>query len=139
MHSSAGTLLPCDRGETRMNRFSLFVSALLLATPAWTADAGPFSVISQNESIVSDVRTDAENVWIKLVPAYADATITVRISNQNGDDYRMWFHDQLDLVSTGSRGRNAWSDRVQTQANYIEYWLNDELVLHLKRQTASSD
>ena len=122
-----------------MNRFLLLASALLLAASAWAVDAGPFSVISQNESIVSDVRTDAENVWIKLEPAYADTTITVRISNQNGDDYRLWFHDQLDLVSAGSRGRNTWSDRVQTKADYIEYWLNDELVLHLKRKIASSD
>lgn len=91
-------------------------------------------ILTQDETVVQAVRTEGDNVWIKLVPAYLADSITVRISNNNQDSYRNWFNNEQDLVSDGLRGANAWSDRVQTKAKYIEYWHNNVLVLHLKRR-----
>jgi hypothetical protein len=98
------------------------------------ADDLRFKVLSQDNAIVSDVRSDEANVWIKLTADHLDDTVTVRISNKNQDYYRAWFNDSPDLVSAGYRGNGVWSDRVQTQANYIEYWIADQLVLHLERK-----
>lgn len=98
------------------------------------ADDLAFKVLSQDKAIVSDVRSDESNVWIKLTADHLVDTVTVRISNKNKDFYRVWFNDSPDLISTGYRGNDVWSDRVQTKANYLEYWVADQLVLHLERK-----
>ena len=38
------------------------------------------------------------------------------------------------FIATGYRGEGAWSDRVQTEANFVEYWVGDALVLHLQKK-----
>lgn len=93
-----------------------------------------FNILAQDEAVVKEVRSEGDNVWIKLAPNYLSDSITLRISNQNEDSYRTWFNNEKDLVSGGFRGKNVWSDRVQTRARYIEYWHNDVLVLHLERK-----
>ena len=104
-----------------------------LAFPVF-AEGLAFNILAQDEAVVKEVKTEGENVWIKLAPNYLSDSIRLRISNQNGDSYRTWFNNEKDLVSEGFRGRNVWSDRVQTKARYIEYWHNDVLVLHLERK-----
>jgi hypothetical protein len=93
-----------------------------------------FNILAQDESVVKEIKSEGENVWIKLAPDYLSDSITLRISNQNQDSYRLWFNNEKNLVSSVSRGRNVWSDRVQTKAKYIEYWHNNVLVLHLERK-----
>ena len=107
---------------------------MLISLSASAADVGPFVVLERDSSIITDLRYENGNVWIKLAPAHTSDTITVRISNRNKDFYRPWFHGEIDLVSTGFRGNGVWSDRLQTEANYIEYWLNDVMILHLERK-----
>ena len=104
-----------------------------LAFPVFAEELG-FNILTQDEAVVKEVRSEDENVWIKLAPEYLADSITLRISNKNRDIYRTWFNNEQDLVSAGYRGRNVWSDRVQTKANYIEYWHNNVLVLHLERK-----
>ena len=103
-----------------------------LAFPVF-AENLEFNILAQDEAVVKEVKSEAGNVWIKLAPNYLTDSITLRISNQNQDSYRKWFNNEKDLVSSGFRGRNVWSDRVQTKARYIEYWHNNVLVLHLER------
>ena len=91
-------------------------------------------ILTQDETVVQAVRSKDDNVWIKLAPAHLADSITVRISDKNQDFYRIWFNNEQDLVSDGARGKNSWSDRVQTRAKYIEYWHNNVLVLHLERK-----
>ena len=117
-----------------MTKVIAFFAALLFSLSVGAADTGPFKVLQQDSTIVTDLRVEDNNVWIKLSPEYVNATVIVRISNQNQDFYRPWFHGEIDLVSTGFRGNGVWSDRVQTQANYIEYWVNDAMILQLERQ-----
>lgn len=122
-----------------MYKLALLISVLLLANPVWADDEGKFVILTQNDSIVSSIRTDAENVWLKLTPDYLSETVTVRISNENRAAYRFWFNGEQDLVSSGERGMGFWTDRVQTKANYIEYWVGEELVLQLQRKSTTSD
>ncbi len=98
------------------------------------AEEFAFNILAQDETVVKETRSAGDNVWIKLAPNYLADRITLRISNQNQSSYRTWFNNEKDLVSAGYRGRNVWSDRVQTSARYIEYWHNDVLVLHLERK-----
>jgi len=107
---------------------SLFITCPLLAQDF------AYNILTQDETVVTNVKSSEGNVWIKLDPRYLSDSITVRISNQNQDSYRIWFNNEQDLVSTELRGKNAWSDRVQTIAGYIEYWHNDILVLHLEKK-----
>jgi len=104
-----------------------------LAFPVF-AEEFAFNILAQDESVVKEVKSEGENVWIKLAPDHLTDSITLRISNQNQDSYRKWFNNEKDLVSAGFRGRDVWSDRVQTKAKYIEYWYNNVLVLHLERK-----
>jgi hypothetical protein len=107
--------------------------SFLLAFPVF-AEEFAFNILAQDEAVVTAVKSEGDNVWIKLASDHLTDTITVRISDQNRAVYRTWFNDQMDLVSTGFRGKNVWSDRVQTKAGYIEFWHNDVLVLHLERK-----
>jgi hypothetical protein len=106
---------------------------LILAMPTLAAQE-LFNVLNQDENIVTDIRTEDNNVWIKLAPANLSDELTLRISNKKQDSYRLWFTGDLDLVSKGFRGKGSWSDRVETGASYIEYWHNGVIVLHLERK-----
>ena len=98
------------------------------------AEQNLFNVLVQDTSLITEIRSEGEDVWIKLASANLSDGITVRISNKDKDLYRTWFNGSLDLESKGFRGKNVWTDRVQTKANYIEYWHNGTLVLHLQRK-----
>lgn len=99
-----------------------------------TAQGIVVDILAQDETVVQEVRSKGDNIFIKLAPAYLADSITVRTSDKNQDAYRIWFNNEQNLVSNRVRGKNAWSDRVQTQAKYIEYWHNNVLVLHLQKQ-----
>jgi len=118
----------------KLGVISTLVLMIALASPTMKAADIPFNILEQNKAVVTDIRAEGENVWIKLASAHSSDTIIVRISNKNKDFYRPWFHGNVDLESSGFRGNGVWSDRVQTQAQYIEYWLNDQLVLQLERK-----
>jgi hypothetical protein len=111
----------------------ILLIALVMMAPVH-AEQNIFNILVQDTSLVKDIRTAGDNVWIKLASANTADEITVRISNKDKDFYRPWFTGSIDLESKGFRGDNVWSDRVQTEANYIEYWHNGSLVLHLQRK-----
>lgn len=116
-----------------MKTILLGIISLLIASPV-LAEELAYNILSQDQTVVKDVKSDDGSVWIKLDPKYADDTFTVRISNQNRDSYRLWFNNSQDLVSSETRGHDLWSDRVQTVSRFIEYWHNDALVLHLEKK-----
>ncbi|MFT4606375.1 MAG: hypothetical protein ACI9YO_001222 [Gammaproteobacteria bacterium] len=111
----------------------ILLVALLMTAPVH-AEQNLFNVLVQDKSLVKDIRSEGDNVWIKLASANLTDEVTVRISNKDKEFYRTWFNGNVDLESKGFRGRDVWSDRVQTEASYIEYWLNGTLVLHLQRK-----
>jgi len=116
-----------------MKKILVGIFAVLL-TFSSAADELAFDILVQDESVVEAVRSEGNDVWIRLTKEHLDATITVKISNKNGDLYRNWFTGSTDMVSSAYRGSGTWSDRVQTNANFIEYWKDGVLVLHLQRK-----
>ena len=114
-------------------KYLILLVGFLMMAPVH-AEQNIFKVLSQDKNLVTDVRSEDKNVWIKLATDNLSDEIIVRISNKDKDFYRPWFTGDVDLESKGFRGNGVWSDRVQTEANYIEYWHNGSLVLHLQRK-----
>ncbi len=116
-----------------MKRTLIVIVGLILSFSI-LAEELSVNILARDESVVTAVRTEGDNIWIKLSKDHLTDVITVRLSNNNQDSYRTWFNGSTDLVSSGYRGNGAWSDRVQSKANFVEYWLDDKLVLHLERK-----
>ena len=115
-----------------MKALILFIGLLMIAPVH--AEQTMFNVLAQDTNLIKDIRSEGDNVWIKLASDNLADEIIVRISNKDKDFYRPWFTGSIDLQSQGFRGDDVWSDRVQTSSNYIEYWHNGTLVLHLQRK-----
>jgi len=111
----------------------LLLLGLAMTAPAYAAQ-DVFNVLTQDENVVREIRSEGNDIWLKLASGNLNDEIKVRISNQNKDFYRPWFNNEVDLVSKGFRADDVWSDRVQTEAKFVEYWHNDKLVLHLERK-----
>ncbi len=98
---------------------------------------GPFEAVTFNATILRDVKyvPEENNVYLQLFPAYKDKEIIVKLSNSYFASYREWNHGGFELVSPANQGKApyAWTDFVNTSANYIEYWMDGEVFLHLKR------
>ncbi len=91
---------------------------------------------SDQSGVVRDVKVDKElNVYLQLYPAHKDKELVVKISNERFSSYREWVHGGLELVSPANAGKTpyGWTDWVQSKARYIEYWMDGEIFLHLKR------
>ena len=116
-----------------MKRTLIAIVGILLSFSSYAEELS-VNILAQDKSIVTAVKTEADNIWIKLSTGHLTAVITVKISNNNQDSYRMWFNGSTDLISSGYRGNGAWSDRVQSKAKYVEYWSEDKLILHLERK-----
>ncbi len=117
---------------------SSFSSSVALAQDAGESQShfGVYEAITMNRSVVNDLKIDKEgNVFLQLVPGHKEKEIVVKISNERFSGYRTWWHGELELVSPANAGKaaNGWTDRVQTQSNYVEYWMDGVVFLHLKR------
>lgn len=115
---------------------------LLLAVFASTALAGgpvrfgPYEALTINSDVIRGVKVDdAGKIWLLLNPSYRDREIVVKISNEEGASYRQWFNGTEELVSPANQGKqpNQWTDWIETVAPYVEYWMEGEKVLHLKK------
>lgn len=129
----------------------LIVSTLLLTLSALASIAqagggpdegtgkvfGPFEALTFNAKVLRDVKyvPDEKNVYLQLFPEFKDKEIIVKLSNDFYANYREWAHGGFELVSPAGQGKPAyeWTDFVNTSANYIEYWMDGEVFLHLKR------
>jgi hypothetical protein len=97
---------------------------------------GPYQAIAINRGIIRDVRVDKElNIFLQLVPEHKNKELVVKISSERFAEYRNWVYGGLELVSPVNAGKTSfgWTDRVQTKAKYIEYWMDGSIFLHLKR------
>ncbi|MFA6959500.1 MAG: hypothetical protein WC205_01980 [Opitutaceae bacterium] len=119
-----------------------FLSAETVAKPSATASAqkfGPYEVLTFDKAVLFDVKVDEKgDIYLMLQPDQVAAQITIKISMQKGAAYRKWFNGEESWVAQqNSTGRTAgvWSDRVQTSATYIEYWVGGKCFLHLKKMS----
>ncbi|HTJ77732.1 MAG TPA: hypothetical protein VL357_01945 [Rariglobus sp.] len=99
---------------------------------------GPYEALVFDKAMLSDVRVDDKgDIYLMLQPDQVAAQITMKISMEKGAGYRKWFTGDETLVAqqnaTGGRTAGVWSDRIQTSANYIEYWAGGKCFLHLKK------
>lgn len=133
-----------------MNR--LFASLLLIALSGLASFAfaggapkedaerkqfGPFEALTFNASILRDVKfvTEENNVYLQLFPEHKEKEIIVKLSADYYSNYREWTHGGYELVSPANQGKvpYGWTDFVNTSAIYIEFWMDGEVFLHLKR------
>lgn len=97
---------------------------------------GPYEAVVINSEVIRGVKVDdSKKIWLLLNPRYKERELRLKISNQEGSGYRKWFTGDEVLVSPANQGKapNQWSDWIRTEANFIEYWLDGNLVLHLKK------
>jgi len=98
---------------------------------------GYYEAIRFDAEMLQGVRVNEEtgDVFIMFQPDKTDTQLTLKISQEEGTQYRKWFTGEEVLVAQENAGRaiNTWTDRVQTSANYIEYHAEGRLFLHLKR------
>lgn len=97
---------------------------------------GPYEALTINSDVVRGVKVDeAGKIWLLLNPDYRDHEIVVKISTADGAGYRKWFNGQYELISPANQGKqpNQWTDWIETVSPYIEYWMGDQKILHLKK------
>ena len=99
---------------------------------------GPYEALVFDKTMLSDVKVDGKgDVYLMLQPDQLAAQITMKISMEKGAGYRKWFTGDETLVAqqnvAGGRTAGVWSDRIQTSANYIEYWAGGKCFLLLKK------
>lgn len=96
---------------------------------------GPYEAIVYDHDMLQGVRVQGADVFIMFQADKTDTQLVLKISMANGSQYRKWFTGEEELVAQENTGRaaNTWTDRVQTSANYIEYWADGKLFLHLKK------
>lgn len=97
---------------------------------------GPFQAVVFDEEIIQDVQVKGPDIFIKLQPDHRNDTLTMKNSMQAGGPYRKWFTGNEILVAQENSGReaNGWTDRIQSSANYIDYYSDGKLFLRLKRK-----
>lgn len=126
-----------------MKKFFVAVLALAFFVP-YAARAqegttfGPFTALKIDKQVVEGVVVDGENLYVKVAKDFWSASFTVKISNQNGADYRKWSGDKTDLVVKVYQGPKAdklgHTYRIATSARYIEFYKEGTLVLQLERR-----
>lgn len=97
---------------------------------------GNYEAIVFDNDMLQGVRAEPNSdVFIMFKPEKRESQIYIRISMAEKAQYRKWFNGEDKLVAQENAYRepNTWTDRVNTTANYIEYWAGDHLFLHLKK------
>jgi hypothetical protein len=114
----------------------LAITCLLPAGLLGAVRFGPYEALTINSDVIRGVKVEENGeVWILLNPDYRERELVVKISNRNKDGYRKWHHGTFELVSPANQGKqaNQWTDWVLTESKFIEYWMSDQLILHLEK------
>jgi putative heme degradation protein len=125
-----------------MKKFLILVLALAFFFPMAVqaqegAKFGPFTALKMDKQVVQDVLVIGDNVYVKVAKDYWNAGFTVKISNKNGADYRKWSDGKPEMVVRVYQGpksdKMGYTYRINTTANYLEYYQDGKLVLQLER------
>lgn len=98
---------------------------------------GPYVALEFNNEIVKDVKvTEAGRIYLLLNPAHKEKEIILKNSSALKSGYRNWFNGKQELVSPANQGKapNEYTDWVDTTGNYIEYYMDGKLFLHLAKK-----
>ncbi len=96
---------------------------------------GNYTAIFIDRNIVQDVIAQGKDLYVKLPRG---SNITVRKSDNNRANYSNWYRGGLVKslgLSNSNRGKNkaGYTYRVNTSAKFIEYHVNGQMVLQLRR------
>ena len=97
---------------------------------------GPYTALTRVGEIVRDVKI-AENgrIYLLLNPDHKEKEIILKNSNFFKSGYRNWFNGKQELISPANQGKapNEYTDWVETTGNYVEYYMDGKLILHLAK------
>ncbi|MBF0278244.1 MAG: hypothetical protein HQM13_10650 [SAR324 cluster bacterium] len=98
---------------------------------------GDFRALQIDQNIVKDVIVENNDIYVKLDPIFRNKEISVRISDLLLGAYRIWSDGELEktvkIYNSNQNGKMDYTYRINTIANFVEYWIDDDLVLHLER------
>lgn len=123
--------------------FLLFSGMATSAEPQTARDRGdtitfgPYVALSIDSNIVKDVMvTEPGRIYLLLNPAHKEKEIILKNSTAYKSGYRKWFNGSEELVSPANQGKapNEYTDWVETTGNYIEYYMDGNLILHLGKK-----
>jgi hypothetical protein len=120
-----------------------FLLALSLLTPVSIqaqeqTQFGDFFALEMDKEVVDHVLSEGNDIYVKITKGYWDASFTVRISNAKRTDYRTWLDGASDrrvnVYRSQQTDKQGYTYRINTRAEFVEYWVGDRLVLHLERR-----
>ena len=109
---------------------------MLMAAGVSTEIFGPYTVLVRNEDIVKNVKVNENGrIYLLLNSDHMEKEIILKNSNYNKRGYRNWFNSEHELISPANQGKalNEYTDWVDTTSNFIEYYMEGKLILHLAK------
>lgn len=97
---------------------------------------GPYTALTRDSNIVKNVKVEANGrIYLLLNPAHKEKEIILKNSSGLKSGYRKWFNGELELISAAGQNKapNEYTDWVTTSGNYVEYYMDGKLILHLKK------
>ncbi|MDQ8201905.1 hypothetical protein [Pelagicoccus sp. SDUM812003] len=116
----------------------LFVASLAPAQEASLQQFGPYVALARDANIVKDVKVEENGrIYLLLNPDFKEKEITLKNSSSLKSGYRKWFNGEYELISPANQGKapNEYTDWVETTGNYIEYYMDGNLILHLAKKS----
>ena len=112
----------------------------LMSTLTYAQEApkyGDFTAIQIDQEIVKDVVHEENDIYVKLDPSYRNKEIAVRISDAKLKGYRTWADGEIEksvkIYNSNRNNKKDYTYRINTAANFVEYWIDEKLVLHLEK------
>lgn len=125
------------RSTVFFSLFALFGAFALNAEDPKSGETfGPYTALVRDANIVKNVKVeDNGRIYLLLNPEYKEKEIILKNSNGLKSGYRKWYNDEFELISAANQGKapNEYTDWVVTSGNYIEYYMDSKLILHLKK------
>jgi hypothetical protein len=125
-----------------MRSFCAALAVILCTAPCpalaqETAQFGPFSAFLVNKDVVEDVVTEGNDIYVKVAEPYQDKEFSVKISDENMAGYRRWQNGgqvmNVKVYQSDSGDKRGHTYRIHTTARFVEFWMEGNLVLHLRR------
>lgn len=127
--------------RTLLSLVAFVTASALYGQDAEQTEFGPYVALSRDANIVKDVKVEENGrIYLLLNPEFKENEIKLKNSSALKSAYRNWFNGELELISPANQGKapGEYTDYVTTSANYIEYYMDDALILHLAKKSVVS-
>ncbi|MBD5782256.1 hypothetical protein IEN85_22345 [Pelagicoccus sp. NFK12] len=124
--------------------FAFFALALCAAAHGQDANKtefGPYVALTRDANIVQDVKVEENGrIYLLLNPDFKEKEIILKNSSALKSGYRKWFNGEFELVSPANQGKapGEYTDWVTTSGNYVEYYMEGKLILHLAKKSVAN-